>query len=101
MRWRSSHSALTFLATLMIVLTVGGAIACQFHPVSSEHGREHESPIGHQQNGHSDGISCPVAELPDDLMRVALTFVSWVALPIDLHATSFVSPFFIPSRYPA
>ena len=97
MRLRNQPKALSLLAAMIVCLMVVGAVACEFHPTSSEH--EHEMPIGHQQDEHSDGVSCLIAELPEKLVLVELTFVSWVALPMRLHATSVVSPLFIPPRY--
>ena len=100
-RLRRQPKALSILAVMIVCLTVGGAIACQFHPASSEHGHENELPVGHHQGGHADGVSCLNATLPDDLVLVEFAFVSWAAMPIRLHATLFVSPLFIPPRYPA
>ena len=101
MRWDSQPKALSLLAIVIICLMVGGAVACQFHPASSKHEHENDMPIGHHQDGHSDSVSCPMAALAEDRVFVELTFVSWAAMPIRLHATSFVSPPFIPPRYPA
>lgn len=44
-------------------------------------------PIGYHQDGHSDSVFCLTAALPEDLVLVELTFVSWVSIPIRLHAT--------------
>ena len=99
MRLHSPAKALSLLAVIIVCLTVGGAIACQVHAASSEPGHEHEMPIGHQQDGHSDGVPCLNATLPENMVLVELTFVSWVAMPVRLHATSFDSPPFIPPRH--
>ena len=95
-RLRRQPRGFSILAVIIVCLTVTGTIACQFHPASSEH--EQESPIGHDQDGHSDGVSCLSAMLPEDVVLVELAFVSWVAMPMRLHAITFISPPFIPPR---
>ena len=99
MRLRSQPKTVSILAVMIVCLTVMGAIACQFHPTSSEH--EQEVPIGHHQDQHSDNMSCLIAALPENPALIELTFVSWAVIPVQLHADSFVSPPFIPPRYPA
>jgi hypothetical protein len=95
-RLRRQLRALSILAVIIVCLTVVGAIACQFHPASSEH--EQEAPIGHHQDGHSDGVPCLNAILPEDFVLVELAFASWVTMPVRLHATTFASPPFIPPQ---
>ena len=99
MRLCNQPQALSFLAAMIVCLMVVGAVVCEFHPTSSEH--ENEMPIGHHHDGHSNGVSCLIAELPEKLVLIELTFVSWVAMPIPLHTASVVSPLFIPPRYTA
>lgn len=98
MRLRNQPKALSLLATLIVCLMVVGAVACEFHPVSSEHDHEQEAPLGHHQDGHSDGVSCLSAMLPETLMLVQFTFGSRVAWPIRLYATSLVIPLFKPPQ---
>lgn len=97
-RLRNQPRILNILVVMIVCLTVVGGVACQFHPASSEHGHEQETPTGHHQDGHSRSVSCLSAMLPEDLVLVEFTFVSWVALPIRLYAILFVSPLFIPPR---
>jgi hypothetical protein len=75
-------------SAMIVCLTIVGTIACQFHhPASSDPEHGHKMPIGHHQDGHSDSVFCLTATLPEDLVLVELTFVSWVSIPIRLHAT--------------
>jgi hypothetical protein len=76
---------------------VVSGIACQFHPVSSEH--EEEMPIGTHQDGHSQGVSCLSATLPEAPVLVVSTSVAWRAMPIRYYALLFVLPLFIPPRF--
>jgi hypothetical protein len=92
---------LSIFAVMIVCLTVVGAIACQFHPASSEHEHEKERPTGQHQEGPSHGVLCLIATLPEDRVLVEFTFVAWTAVPIRLYATLVVSPPFIPPRYPA
>ena len=96
---RSQPKMLSIIGVMIACLLVVSVSACQFHPVSSEQGHEDERPIGHHQDGQSDGISCLSAMLSEHLILVEFTFVSWVAKPIQLHITPFVSLPFIPPRY--
>jgi hypothetical protein len=84
---------------MIVCLTVVGSVACQFHLAPPDHEHEQETPTGHHQDGHSQGISCLSATLPEELVLVEFTSVAWVALPIRLHAILFVSPLFTPPRY--
>ena len=101
MNVRNQPKALSIFAVVIVCLTVLGAIACQFHPASFEQGHETERPIGQHQDGHSHGVICLIATLPEDLLLIKFAFVSWTAMPIRLHATLFVLSLFIPPQYPA
>jgi len=98
---RNQPKALSIFAVMIVCLTVVGAIACQFHPASSEHAHEKERPTGQHQEGPSHGVFCLIATLPAELVLVEFTCVSWTAIPIRLHTTLLISPPFIPPRYPA
>src|SRR5688572_4971909 len=87
--------AFSILVVMIVCLTVVGGVACQFHPASSEHEHEKETSTGHHQDGHSRGVSCLSATLPEELVLVEFTSVSWVTMPIQLYAILFVSPLFI------
>ena len=101
MNVRNPPKALSIFAVMIVCLTVGGAMACQFHPASSEHAHEKERPPGQHPEGPSHGVFCLIATLPEELVLVEFACVSWTAVPIRLYATLFVSPPFIPPRYPA
>jgi hypothetical protein len=98
---RNQPKALSIFAVMIVCLTVVGAMACQFHPASSEHEHTHEKerPAGQHPEGPSHGVFCLIATLPEDQVLVEFACVSWTAVPLRLHATLVVSPLFIPPRY--
>ena len=96
MKLRRQPRIFSILAIIIVCLTVAGAVACEFHPASSEH--EHEAPAGHHRDGHAAGAPCLSAMLPEDVVFVELTFMSWIALPARFRAAIFASPPFIPPR---
>ena len=96
---RNQPKALSIFAVIIVCLTVVGAIACQFHPASSEHAHEKERPTGQHQEGPLHGVFCLIATLPEARVLVKFACVAWTAMPIRLHATLVVSPLFIPPRY--
>jgi hypothetical protein len=86
------------LVVMIVCLTVVSGVACRFHPASPEYKHEKAMPTGNHQDGHSQGVSCLSATLPEALVFVELTAVAWVAMPIRFYAILFVSPLFIPPR---
>lgn len=93
---RFRHKAGRALVILLVCATVVSMVACQFHPASSQH--ERGAPIRQHQAGHSDGISCLIAVLPEGLLLVTLAYVVYANGPVHLHSTPFALPLFIPPR---
>ena len=93
---RRLSGVFSILAVIIVCLTVAGAVACEFHPASSEH--EREAPAGCHQGGQAAGASCLSAILPENVVFVELATMLWVAPPVRFHIAIFASPPYIPPR---